>query len=44
MAQLMCEELCVGYDGKAVLKDLNLRLLRAIISVLLEQTVLVKAL
>ena len=23
MAQLMCEELCVGYDGKAVLKDLN---------------------
>ena len=23
MAQLMCEGLCVGYDGKAVLKDLN---------------------
>ncbi len=23
MAQLICQELCVGYDGKAVLQDLN---------------------
>ena len=23
MAQLICQDLCVGYDGKAVLQDLN---------------------
>ena len=23
MAQLICQDLCVGYDGKAVLQDLS---------------------
>ena len=43
MAQLICHHLSVGYDSKAVLTDLILKLMSRIICALSEKTVPARA-